>query len=172
LQLHRRSAGLAAGLLVLVLAPPALAGPTVTIRVEGKDKTLAEEQQIPTPDGQVPTSTGSCNGSTALGALHAAVAGDWSGNGTFGTEFVERIRDEDYPLGATPDGWTFWVNNKEASVGPCEPAGPAARAACARHGRHDRTERGHRRPLRPVRNPRAGRGRAHHRRRRRRHDRR
>jgi hypothetical protein len=120
LQLRLRSAGLAAGLLTLALAPPALAGPSVTIRVEGKAKTLAEEQRLATPDAQVPTSTGSCNGNTALGALHQAVAGDWSGNGSFGTEFVERIRDENYPLGATPDGWTFWVNNKEASVGPCD----------------------------------------------------
>jgi hypothetical protein len=120
LQLQFRSAGLAAGLLTLALAAPALAGPSVTIRVEGKAKTLAEEQRLATPDGQVPTSTGSCSGATALGALHAVVAGDWSGNGSFGTEFVERIRDENYPLGATPDGWTFWVNHREAQEGPCD----------------------------------------------------
>ena len=120
MQLQFRSAGLAAGFLTLVLAAPALAGPTVTIRIEGKAKTIAEEQQIATPDGQIPTSTGTCSGTTALGALHATVAGDWSGDGTFGTEFVERIRDENYPVGATPDGWTFWVNNKEASSGPCD----------------------------------------------------
>ena len=120
MQLQFRSAGLAAGLLTLALAPPALAGPSVTVRVEGKAKTIAEEQRLATPDAQVPTSTGSCNGTTALGALHAVVAGDWSGNGSFGTEFVERIRDENYPLGATPDGWTFWVNNREALEGPCD----------------------------------------------------
>ncbi len=99
---------------------PRCAGPSVTIRVEGKAKTMVEEQRLATPDAPVPTSTGTCNGNTALGALHQAVAGDWSGNGTYGTEFVERIRDENYPLGATPDGWTFWVNNKEASSGPCD----------------------------------------------------
>ena len=120
MHLQLRSAGLAAGLLALALAPPALAGPSVTIRVEGKAKTMVEEQRLATPDAPVPTSTGTCNGNTALGALHQAVAGDWSGNGTYGTEFVERIRDENYPLGATPDGWTFWVNNKEASSGPCD----------------------------------------------------
>jgi hypothetical protein len=120
LHLQLRSAGLAAGLLTLALAPPALAGPSVTIRVEGKGKTMVEEQRLATPDAPVPTSTGTCNGNTALGALHQAVSGDWSGNGDFGTEFVERIRDENYPIGATPDGWTFWVNNKEASSGPCD----------------------------------------------------
>ena len=121
LQRQFRSAGLAAGLLTLALAPSALAGPTVTIRVEGKTTTHVEEQKLATPDGQIPTSTGSCNGNTALGALHAAVGGDWSGNGTFGTEFVERIRSESYPLGGGPDGWTFWVNNREPqSGGPCD----------------------------------------------------
>src|SRR5688572_26182356 len=99
LHLQLRSAGLAAGLLTLALAPPALAGPTVTIRVEGKAKTMVEEQRLATPDAPAPTSTGTCNGNTALGALHQAVSGDWSGNGTYGTEFVERIRDENYPLG-------------------------------------------------------------------------
>src|SRR5215210_6973692 len=53
LQLHR-PAGLLAGLLALVLAPAALAGPTVTIRVEGKTKTHVEEQRLVTPDGQIP----------------------------------------------------------------------------------------------------------------------
>jgi hypothetical protein len=121
LQLHRRSAGLAAGLLALVLAPPALAGPTVTIRVEGKTRTHVEEQRLATPDGQIPTSTGTCSGNSALGALHSAVAGDWSGNGTYGTEFVERIRDEEYKFGATADGWTFWVNHREYQAGgPCD----------------------------------------------------
>jgi len=33
---------------------------------------------------------------------------------------VERIRDESYPFGATPDGWTYWVNNREATEGMCQ----------------------------------------------------
>jgi len=44
LQLHRRSAGLAAGLLALVLAAPAAAAPvTVDLRIEGKERTLFED---------------------------------------------------------------------------------------------------------------------------------
>src|SRR5688572_271206 len=47
-----RSAGLAAGLLTLALAPPALAGPSnVTVRVEGTNDTVLEETAVRTTDG-------------------------------------------------------------------------------------------------------------------------
>src|SRR5687767_13979277 len=100
LQLQFRSAGLTAGLLTLALEPPALAGPTVAVRVEGKGATFAEEQRIATPDGTVSSGdVNSCAGNTPLGAMHQAVGGDWSG-AWFGTGtgyFVERIRSENYP---------------------------------------------------------------------------
>jgi hypothetical protein len=123
LQLQFRSAGLAAGLLTLALAPPALAGPTVTVRVEGKGGTFAEEQRIATPDGTVSSGDGnSCAGNTPLGAMHQAVGGDWAG-AWFGTGtgyFVERIRSENYPSdGSTPDGWTYWVNGRDILQAPC-----------------------------------------------------
>jgi hypothetical protein len=118
---HHRLAGLVAGLLSLALAPPALAGPNVTIRIEGKAKTLVEEQRLAAPDGRVSAGDGnSCSGDTALGAMHQAVGGDWSGPWGGTTYFIERIRDENYPFGATPDGWTYWVNGREAMVGACE----------------------------------------------------
>jgi hypothetical protein len=53
------------------------------------------------------------------GALDKAVAGDWDGSYFAPTYFAERIRDESYPVGATPDGWTYWVNHKEATEGMC-----------------------------------------------------
>ena len=123
MQLQFRSAGLAAGFLCLALAPPALAGPTVTLRIEGKAKTFVEEQRIATPDGTVSSGDGnSCAGNTPLGAMHQAVGGDWSGSwfGPSAGYFVERIRDENYPSSATnPDGWTYWVNGREPTTGPC-----------------------------------------------------
>jgi hypothetical protein len=123
--LFRRPAGLAAGLVcaaVLAAAPAAVAAPAnVTIRIEGKPKTIVEEQQLRTTlqpvskNGNPP-----CTGTSVAGALEQAVAGDWDGDYFSPTYFVERIRDEAYPFGATPDGWTYWVNNREPAVGMCE----------------------------------------------------
>ena len=122
LKFHR-STGLVAGFLCLAFAPPALAGPNVTIRVEGKAETHVEEQRIATPDGPVSSGDGnSCAGNTPLGAMHQTVAGDWSGAwyGSSAGYFVERIRGETYLSdGSTPDGWTYWVNGREPTAGPC-----------------------------------------------------
>src|SRR4029077_3041530 len=50
ISMHKLIAGLAAGLVVLVAAPAALAGPTVTVRVEGQSGTLLERTRVTLPD--------------------------------------------------------------------------------------------------------------------------
>src|SRR5215213_9300595 len=64
LQLHLRSAGLAAGLLTLVVAAPApAAGPTVNVRVEGENGTLLERTTVTLSGEPVPGNTG-CDGNS------------------------------------------------------------------------------------------------------------
>ena len=81
MQLQLRSAGLAAGLLALALAAPAVAAPSnVTVRIEGASSTLVEEGGLATTTtarGQA--RQGECNGTSAGGALERASNGDWDG---------------------------------------------------------------------------------------------
>jgi len=124
LHLHRRSAGLAAGLLTLVLAAPAVAAPSnVTVRAEGASGTLVEEGVFSTTTTPVnKRGQGDCSGTSAAGALERATAGDWDGtyNSGFGSYSVDRIRSESYDF-SNPNGdyWAFWVNGRAASQGIC-----------------------------------------------------
>ena len=70
----RLSAGLAAGfVLSALLAAPALAGPTVTIRVEGAAQTLLERTQVTLPDTPPPV----CAADTVGAAIEVGTAGNW-----------------------------------------------------------------------------------------------
>jgi hypothetical protein len=116
LQLHLRSAGLAAGLLTLVLAAPALAAPAnVTVRIEGAGRTLLEQTSVRTSTAPVNKSGQpgqQCNGTSAAGALELATSGDWGGNWFDGFGYsVERIFTESHPFD-DPNGdfWAEWVN--------------------------------------------------------------
>jgi hypothetical protein len=123
--LFRRPAGLAAGLLMLVLAAPAAAaGPAnVTVRVEGAAGTLVEESPVRTTLAPV-NKTGkpgeACTGTSAAGALELVTGGDWGGTYSSLGYSVERIRSEQY-LFDNPNGdfWGFWVNNQATQVGVC-----------------------------------------------------
>jgi hypothetical protein len=123
---YRRPAGLAAGLLMLVLAAPvAVAAPgNVTVRVEGQTGTLVEETALRTTTAPVNKSGQAgedCTGTSAAGALELATAGDWAGtyNDAFGYS-VDRIRTEEYQFG-NPDSafWSFWVNDELSQQGVC-----------------------------------------------------
>jgi hypothetical protein len=121
-------AGLAAATL---LAAPALAGPAnVTVRVEGESQTLVPRTTVRTttvPPVQHPTApsdpANSCNGTTAMGAVGQAVAGDFAGSwGDLGF-LLERIKGETQtaPSGADPARyWSFWVNYEAQNQGLCK----------------------------------------------------
>jgi hypothetical protein len=113
--------GLLVGGFLLALASPAL-GASVTVQIEGAGQALAPTV-VSTPasvtkDGNA---AHSCNGTTALGALDAAVAGDWSGpwadfgGGTY-SPYV--IRGENHPFDAA--FWAVWVNNAFQNTGFCQ----------------------------------------------------
>jgi hypothetical protein len=124
LQLRIRSTGLAAGLVMLVLAAPAVAAPSnVTVRVEGASGTLVEEGAFTTTAAPVnKRGQGDCSGTSAVGALERATNGDWDGtySSGFGTYSVERILGETYTFNARGDYWAFWVNGRAASEGVCK----------------------------------------------------
>jgi hypothetical protein len=125
LKLHRRLAGLLAGLCCLIAAPVALAaGPAdVTVRIEGAANTLREQapaRTTLTPVNKSGNPGEECTGTSAAGALEQATGGDWDGTySSFGYS-VDRIFGESYPFGnSNGDFWSFWVNNKQASTGVC-----------------------------------------------------
>ena len=124
--MRNRTAGLLAGLTVLLLAcaPAIAAGPAnVTVRVEGVDRTLVEEVRLAT--GTTPVNKSgkegeSCSGTSVAGALEAASGGDWAAtwSADFNEYFLSAIRGEAHD--GDPDYWTFWVNHKAAQQGMCQ----------------------------------------------------
>ncbi len=103
--LFRRPAGLTAGLLclaALVGAPPALAGPTVTVRVEGQSSTLLERTRVTLPD--TPPPVAACDRHTAAAAIEEATRGDWDRQA-----FTSTILRETHTF-ADSDYWAEWLD--------------------------------------------------------------
>ncbi len=114
--------------LALAGAPAALAGPSVTVRVEGLNQTLLAPTEVttdPTPVVKDGNSAHSCGGLTAAGALERATAGNWGGEWFEGFHgySVETILGETHafePGAAANYFWSFWLDDKAASTGICE----------------------------------------------------
>ena len=110
---------LAALLAASLLAAPAHAA-NVTVRVEGAAQTLLPR----TPTATTTTPAGkdgkNCSGTSALGALDTATAGDWSGTyfDSFSSWFVETIKGETHASGEA-GFWALWINNVHSDLGLC-----------------------------------------------------
>jgi hypothetical protein len=104
----QRLAGLALAIVLLVVgASPALAGPTVTIRVEGQNATLLPSTTVTLPDTPLTLADGSsCAANTPAGALDVATAGNWDRH-----SFASTILGESHTFTAN-DSWAEWVNNR------------------------------------------------------------
>ncbi|MGO9754361.1 MAG: DUF4430 domain-containing protein [Solirubrobacteraceae bacterium] len=112
--------------LAAVAAPAAVASaslPKVTVRIEGKTKTLLAATSVQTRSGSITRGgapTGVCLASSAQGALNVATRGNWSGSwsASYDEYFVTKI------LGETESGakdyWEIFVDNVAASAGACE----------------------------------------------------
>lgn len=111
--------------LALTLAPAAVATsspPKVTVRIEGKSKTLLAATTVQTHSGSITRGgapSGACPASSAQGALNAATKGHWSGkfSSSFKSYFVTKIFG-DSESGAK----TFWellVNDVASQSGSC-----------------------------------------------------
>ncbi len=123
LVLRRIAPALLAGCLILACSSAALAsGPaTVTVRVEGIGQTTVPLTQVTTNTNPVVNgSEGSCPGTSALGALQQATAGNWAGTWSekFKQYFIETIGGE--ALAGTTYYWSLWVNDVYSSAGACE----------------------------------------------------
>jgi hypothetical protein len=127
----RMSLALCATLLIsLFAAQTVLAGTpeNVTVRVEG----LTETKLLPTsatttttPVSKDENSADTCSGTSAIGALQLATAGNWSGpwEAEFNQYSIYTIEGETHEFEASSSAnyyWSFWLDNKEATVGACE----------------------------------------------------
>jgi hypothetical protein len=129
-RIYSRALLLASALFCLVLPASAFAGApaTVTVRVEG----LTETKLLPTsvtttttPVSRAETPTDSCPGTSALGALQLATAGNWSGpwEAKENQYAIYTIEGETHEFQASSNAnyyWSFWLDNKEATVGACD----------------------------------------------------
>ena len=127
--MHRkRILALCGATLGLVLAPPALAaaGPSVTVRVEGLNRTLLVPTLTHTHTGSITrygAPRGKCPATSADGALDVAThhrwRGIWEGASGFADYEITSILRETHPFTAKYY-WGFWIDNRYASTGVCE----------------------------------------------------
>jgi hypothetical protein len=101
-------AGLAAATL---LAAPALAGPTVTVRVEGEHGTLLDSTRVTLPDSDT-LACGSGGAHTVADALELATGGNWDrAPGLFTQTILGETHDN------TPDDfWAEWIGSSTGYV--------------------------------------------------------
>jgi hypothetical protein len=123
---------LLAGVLCCLLAPSgALAAGSpagVTVRVEGLSETKIPSTAVTTTMAPVVkdgNASDSCPGTSALGALELASAGNWSGpwEAKFNQYSIYTIAGETHEFDEASTAnyyWSFWLDNKEATVGACE----------------------------------------------------
>ncbi len=112
-----------AALALAVVPAAALAGPKVSVRIEGASKTLQAAKTIAIPSGSITkfgAPAGACPAASAMGALNTSTHGNWKG--TFNTSFNEFFITS--VLGETPSAktgyWGVWLNNAYATKGACE----------------------------------------------------
>jgi hypothetical protein len=110
--------------LVLVAGAPTAAlaaGTTVSVRVEGVNRTLLSTKVVHTQPGSITkggTPKGVCPATGAAGALDLATKHRWSGNyGSVGLS-VTQIFGETHTF-SSQDYWSIWVDNKFAPAGVC-----------------------------------------------------
>jgi hypothetical protein len=123
---RRNILALAGAITALALAPAAAAqAAKVTVRVEGKTKTLLAPTVVQIKSGSITkfgAPSGACPAASAQGALDAATRHNWIGTWStkYGPEyFITGIFGESYATSKTYF-WEIFVNNKPASTGGCE----------------------------------------------------
>jgi hypothetical protein len=127
----RSRSALLLGVLLCLLVPSAAvaASPaSVSVRVEGLTEAKVPPTLVTTTTAPVVkdgNSADSCSGTSALGALELATAGNWSGpwEAKFNQYSIASIAGEthEFEEGAPANYfWSFWLNNKFSEVGACE----------------------------------------------------
>jgi hypothetical protein len=99
------------------------AGPfDVSIRVEGKAKTLVKERKVTLADAPIIKDGNpehSCSGQAAIGALQAGSGGNWTGTWYEGLGYTADAIAGSNP---SPAYFELWVNHKLSSTGLCDSA--------------------------------------------------
>jgi hypothetical protein len=114
------SPGALAALLVAVLLPAPADAANVTVRVEGTAQTLLPLTPTTTTTTPAGKDGKNCSGTSALGALDTATAGDWAGTyfDEFSSWFVETIKGETH-ASSEAGYWALWINNVHSDLGLC-----------------------------------------------------
>jgi hypothetical protein len=131
LRIFSRSAFLAVALFSLFAASSAVAAGTpaqATVRVEGLGETKLPQTVVTTnttPVVKDGNPADSCPGTSALGALDLATAGNWSGpwEAKYNQYSIFTIEGETHEFEASASAnyfWAFWLNDKESELGACE----------------------------------------------------
>lgn len=110
-------------LLLISAAAAVAAGTTVSVRVEGLNRTLLPTTIVHTHAGTITkdgTPGSTCPATSAAGALNVATHGRWGGSYSM-TEglSVTQIFGETHTFLHSKYYWSFWVNNTYASSGVC-----------------------------------------------------
>jgi hypothetical protein len=103
--MRRRSLGLAA-VIAAVAATPALAAPTVTVRVEGQSATLLAPTTVTLGADPVVLADATCPGNSAAAAIDKATGGNWDRK-----QFTSSILGESHTFAAN-DYWAEWISNR------------------------------------------------------------
>ncbi len=109
----------------IVTAPAAAAtvGTTVTVRVEGLNRTLLAPKTVKTHGGWITKGgapVGQCPATSAAGALDVATKGRWGGKFSSGLGVeVLSILGEKHPFTPPKYFWGLWINNRFAQLGAC-----------------------------------------------------
>jgi hypothetical protein len=124
----RRNFALGGATLALALTPAAAlaakagGGTTVTVRVEGLNRTLLAPTKVTAPrSGFITkggTPKGKCSATTAAGALDVATHHRWNGKSTSQGLELTSILGETHTF-STKDYWSIWVGDGYAQHGLC-----------------------------------------------------
>ncbi|HET9470440.1 MAG TPA: hypothetical protein VFO24_05000, partial [Usitatibacter sp.] len=110
---------LAVALVVSVtVASSALAGPVVTVRVEGESATLLPLTAVTL---EAPEPASGCPANSATAAINLAVKGNWDHGEAEGSkgDFTETILGETHNFTHESDTWAIWIDDKWGG-GICE----------------------------------------------------
>ena len=107
---------LVGGFAALGTAPAAAV--TANVQVEGLSVVRAPAP-VQTPASVNKDGEHSCPGNTAIGAIEAATAGNWSGSYAFGSYTVETLLGESHVFGSGAY-WSIYLNNRYQNVGACQ----------------------------------------------------
>jgi hypothetical protein len=130
-RIFSRSALLVVALFCLFVPASAVAAGApaqVTVRVEGLSETKVPPTVVTTTANPVvkdDNPADSCPGTSALGALDLATAGNWSGpwEAKYNQYSIFTIEGETHEFEESASAnyfWSFWLNDKEAELGACE----------------------------------------------------